>query len=93
MHDAIDRRVEGASTMSIKVGIDQGANLKVLRQLQRRGLIQLHQANELEQTWPGVIQQKKGFTLGFSKLGGPDEVATRRSMTLRRSSERTRKPM
>ena len=62
--------------MSIKVGIDQGANLKALRQLQRRGLVTLHQANELEQTWPrDVIQQKKGFMLDHSKLDGPDELA------------------
>jgi hypothetical protein len=62
--------------MSIKVGIDQGANLKALRQLQLRGLLTLHQANELEQTWPrDVIQQKKGFMLDHSTLDGPDEIA------------------
>ncbi|HEX9431012.1 MAG TPA: hypothetical protein VF944_11610 [Candidatus Bathyarchaeia archaeon] len=55
---------------AIKVGIDQGTNLKALRQLQRRGLIELHQANELEQTWPDVVQQKKGFMLGYSVLDG-----------------------
>jgi hypothetical protein len=66
--------------MSIKVGIDQGANLKALRQLQLRGLLTLHQANELEQTWPrDVIQQKKGFMLDHSTLDGPDEMQTRRS--------------
>jgi hypothetical protein len=61
--------------VAIKVGIDQGANLKALRQLQRQGLIELHQANELEQTWSDVVQQKKGFMLGHSKLGGPDVLA------------------
>jgi len=60
---------------AIKVGIDQGTNLKALRQLQRRGLIELHQANELEQTWPDVVQQKKGFMLGYSVLEGPDVLA------------------
>jgi hypothetical protein len=66
----------GRVTMPIKVAVDQGANLKALRELQRRGLVTLHQANELEQTWPGhVIQQKKGFMLDHSKLDGPDELA------------------
>jgi hypothetical protein len=62
--------------MPIKVAVDQGANLKALRELQRRGLVTLHQANELEQTWPrDVIQQKKGFMLDHSRLGGPDVLA------------------
>jgi hypothetical protein len=60
--------------MPIKVAVDQGANLKALRELQRRGLVTLHQANELEQSWRGVIQQKKGFMLDHSKLDGPDEL-------------------
>jgi hypothetical protein len=55
--------------MAIKVGIDQGVDLKALRELQRRGLIELRQANELEQTWSDVVQQKKGFMLGHSRLG------------------------
>jgi hypothetical protein len=56
----------------IRVGIDQNADLKALRGLQRQGLIELHQANELEQTWSDVVQQKKGFMLGPHRLGGPD---------------------
>ena len=60
---------------SIKVGIDQNVNLKKLRQLQRQGLIELHQANELEQTWSDIVQQKKGFMLGYSRLDGPDVLA------------------
>ena len=59
----------------IKVGIDQNVNLKKLRQLQRQGLIELHQANELEQTWSDIVQQKKGFMLGYPRLDGPDVLA------------------
>jgi len=61
--------------MAIKVGIDQGADQKLLRPLQRQGLIQLVQANELEQPFRHVTKEKKGFMLGHSKLGGPDELA------------------
>jgi hypothetical protein len=61
--------------MAIKVGIDQGADQKLLRPLQRQGLIQLLQANELEQPFRHVAKEKKGFILGHSKLGGPDELA------------------
>jgi hypothetical protein len=56
--------------MVIKVGIDQGADHKVLRRLQREGLVELRQANELEQTWERyVTQQKKGIMLGSWNLG------------------------
>jgi len=61
--------------MAIKVGIDQGVNLRELRALQRQGIIELRQANELEQTWSDVVQQKKGFMLGHYRLGGPDVLA------------------
>ena len=62
--------------MAIKVGIDQGANQDLLRPLQDQGLIELRHAKELEKTWSYyVTQQKKGFMLGHSKLGGPDELA------------------
>jgi capsule polysaccharide export protein KpsC/LpsZ len=61
-----------AGDMAIRVGIDQGADLKVLRKLQRQGLIELRQANELEQTWPDVaVQHKKGFLFDYSKFDGP----------------------
>lgn len=62
--------------MAIKVAIDQNANQRLLRPLQVRGLVELHQADHLEQTWRGVAQQKKGFMLGYSALDGPDELAT-----------------
>jgi hypothetical protein len=74
-------RIEGerggvASTMPIKVAIDQGADQKALRPLQARGLIELRQANELEQHgWTGVVQQKKGSMLNHSGLDGPDQLA------------------
>lgn len=61
--------------MALKLCIDQGVDLKSLRQLQRRGLIELRQANELEQTWSDVVQQKKGFMLGHSRLGVLDVLA------------------
>jgi hypothetical protein len=62
--------------VAIKVGIDQGADQKALRQLRRRGLIELRQANELEQyPFPHVVQQKKGLMLGHSRLGGRDVLA------------------
>jgi hypothetical protein len=61
--------------MATKVGIDQNADLKALRRLQRRDLIRLYQARELEQTFRDVVQQKKGFMLGHSRLGGPDVLA------------------
>lgn len=59
----------------IKVGIDQGVDLKALRALQRQGRMVLHQANELEQTWSDVGQEKKGFMIDFSRLDGPDVLA------------------
>jgi hypothetical protein len=63
--------------MVIKVGIDQGVDLKALRRVQDQGLIELRQANRLEQTWEHfqVTQQKKGFMLNHSMLGGPDVLA------------------
>jgi hypothetical protein len=71
--------------MVIKVAIDQGANQRLLRPLQRRGLVELRQANHLEQTWPGLAeQQKKGFTLGHSALDGPDVLADEKAEELER---------
>jgi hypothetical protein len=61
--------------MAIRVGIDQGADLKVLRKLQRQGLIELRQANELEKTFRHVIQQKKALMFDYSKWDGPDVFA------------------
>jgi hypothetical protein len=61
--------------MVIKVAIDQNANQRLLRPLQRRGVVELRQANHLEQTWPGVAQQKKGLMLGHSQLGVLDVLA------------------
>jgi hypothetical protein len=63
--------------MAIKVGIDQGVDLKALRRFQDQGHIELRQANQLEQTWERykVTQQKKGFMLNHSWLGGPDVLA------------------
>jgi hypothetical protein len=70
--------------VAIKVAIDQNANQRLLRPLQRRGLVELRQANHLEQTWPGVAQQKKGFTLGYSALDGPDVLADEKAREVER---------
>jgi hypothetical protein len=60
----------------LKVAIDQGVDLKKLKELQRSGVLELTQANELEQTWEQhVSQQKKGFMIGHSRLDGPDVLA------------------
>lgn len=43
--------------------------MKALRRLQSQGLRELHQANELEQPFPKVIQDKKGFMVGDTRFG------------------------
>jgi hypothetical protein len=56
--------------VAVRVAIDQGANLKALRRLQDDGLVELRQANELEQTWSAyVAQQTKAIMLGHWRLG------------------------
>ena len=71
--------------MAIKVAIDQGANQRLLRPLQRQGLVELRQANHLEQTWPGLAQQqRKGFMLGHSRLDGSDVLADERAREVER---------
>jgi hypothetical protein len=61
--------------VSIKVGIDQGVDLKALQRMQEQGIIELRQANELEQTWDPKVTQQEGFMLDHSRLGGPDVLA------------------
>jgi hypothetical protein len=58
--------------MTLKVGIDQSANLKKLKRLQERGIIVLHQAHNLEDWRSQVIQQGRPFRVGVSKVGGLD---------------------
>ena len=60
---------------SIKGGIDQGVDLKALQRIQEQGIIELRQANELEQTWDPNVTQQEGFMLDHSRLGGPDVLA------------------
>ena len=55
--------------MAIKVCVDQAVDLTALVPLQSQGLIELHQANELEQEFSDVIQDTKGFMIGHTKLG------------------------
>ena len=61
--------------MSIKVGIDQGVDLKALQRIQEQGIIELRQANELEQTWDPNVTQQEAFMPDHSRLGGPDVLA------------------
>ena len=56
---------------TITVGVDQGANLRHLRQLQREGRLVLVQAHTLEQSFKYVADQGKVFRLD-SGLDGPD---------------------
>jgi hypothetical protein len=70
--------------VAIKIGIDQGVDLKALRRLQRQGLFELRQANELEQTWRDVIQQKKAFMVGHSRLGVEDVLAEEKASEVER---------
>jgi hypothetical protein len=64
-----------SESATLKVAVDQGANLKLLRQLQRRGRIVLVQAHTLEQNFKQVQDQGKAFRLDFSTLNGPDMLA------------------
>jgi hypothetical protein len=57
------------------VGVDQGANLRVLRNLQRDGRIELVQAHSLEQSFEHVGQQGRPFRLDVSRLDGLDRIA------------------
>lgn len=41
------------SRVAIKVGIDRGVDLTVLRRLQKEAILELQEANQLEQTWSG----------------------------------------
>jgi hypothetical protein len=56
----------------LMVAVDQGVNLKRLRELQREGRIQLVQAHTLEQSFKHVSAQGKSFCLDMSTLDGPD---------------------
>lgn len=57
------------------VAVDQGADLKALRRLQRDGRIRLVQAHTLEQSFRQVVDQGRAFRIGFSTIGGPDMIA------------------
>ncbi len=54
------------------VAVDQGVNLKDLRELQRSGRIVLVQAHTLEQSFRHVRDQGRSFRLDASTLDGPD---------------------
>jgi hypothetical protein len=54
------------------VAVDQGVNLRRLRELQRESRIVLVQAHTLEQSFKHVSDQGKSFRLDGSKLDGPD---------------------
>ena len=57
------------------IGVDQGVNLKKLRQLQASGIVVLYQAHDLEQQFRRVAQQGRPFQLDRSTLDGPDMLA------------------
>lgn len=57
---------------TLMVAVDQGVNLKRLREIQREGRILLVQAHTLEQSFKHVSDQGKPFRLGMSTLDGPD---------------------
>lgn len=57
------------------VAIDQGASLKKLRPLQRKGLIKLQQARDIEQSWDDIKDHGQPFTIGVSSIGGSDFIA------------------
>jgi hypothetical protein len=58
----------------LRVAVDQGVNLKVLRSLQRGGHIELVQAHSLEQEFSHVGQHGRPFRVGMSLIGGPDMI-------------------
>jgi hypothetical protein len=57
---------------TLMVAVDQGVNLKRLRELQRESRILLVQAHTLEQSFKQVSDQGKSFRLDMSTLDGPD---------------------
>jgi hypothetical protein len=67
--------------MSHMIGIDQGVNLKKLRQLQAAGIVVLYQAHDLEQQFRRVAQQGRPFQLDRSTLDVPTCSRTRSSRT------------
>jgi hypothetical protein len=58
-----------------KVGIDQGANMKMLKRLQSAGIVVLYQAHDLEGRRRQVIQQGRAFRFDVSELDGIDGFA------------------
>jgi hypothetical protein len=61
--------------MPYMIGVDQGVNLKKLRNLQASGIVVLYQAHDLEQQFRRVAQQGRPFQLDRSTLDGPDMLA------------------
>jgi len=57
------------------VAVDQGVNLKKLREMQKLGRIELQQVGDIEQQWKDVAKHGQPFTIGTSMIGGPDMIA------------------
>ena len=57
------------------VAVDQGANLKKLRPLQKEGKISLQQVGGIEQSWRDIQNHGQPFRLDHSHLDGPDMLA------------------
>jgi hypothetical protein len=68
----VEEGSESNSHATVVVGVDQGVNLKLLRDLQRQGRIVLVQAHTLEQSFKQVRDQGRPFRLDHSVLDGPD---------------------
>lgn len=76
--------------LPIKVGVDQGVDLRRLRRLQDSGALTLFQAHDLEQQFRQVAQQGRAFRLDVSTLDGPDRLADERFEEVRRLLGRDR---
>jgi|GEM_PF-6311432 len=57
------------------VAVDQGADLKKLRPLQKTGKISLRQVRDIEQSWPDIQDHGQPFRLDHSHLDGSDMLA------------------
>ena len=59
----------------LRVTIDQGVDLRILRALQTQGVVTLHQVHDLEQDFAAVSTQGGAFRLGDSVLDGLEMLA------------------
>lgn len=55
--------------------VDQGVNLKKLRELQKQGEIELQQVRDIETSWKDIQDHGQPFRLDVSRLDGSDMLA------------------